>query len=228
MDQYLKIPQRSPYYLEHPHVFKVFGSYDLPFGRSRTFHLGGNRIADLFLGGWVFAPSVNIQTGEPAALPNNAVMLKPANASNINWSASSVRGWSNCVLNEDANGNITPMPYSLQAGCGTNYSNYDWLVYTLPPGPGGTFQAESSNSSTLFMKPQVFVDFSMGKTISVWEKMKVDFRATATNVLNHYNWLTTRFNTNAFDPNFGTVQPQFNSALDTVPRVLQLGVRVLW
>jgi hypothetical protein len=78
------------------------------------------------------------------------------------------------------------------------------------------------------MKPQVFVDFSLGKTISVWEKLKVDFRATATNVFNHYNWLTTRFNANAFDPNFGTVQPQFNSSLDTVPRVIQLGVRVLW
>ncbi len=228
MDQYEKIPQRSPYYLEHPQVFKVFGSYDLPFGRGRTFNLGGNRIADLFLGGWVVAPSVNIQTGEPAALPANSVMIHPAGAKNINWSASSVRGWSNCVLSEDANGVITPMPYSLQAGCGTNYSTYDWLTYTLPPGPGGTFQAESSNSSTLFMKPQVFVDFSMGKTISAWEKLKLDFRATATNVFNHYNWLTTRFNTNAFDPNFGTVQPQFNSSLDTVPRVIQVGVRVLW
>lgn len=228
MDQYEKIPQRSPYYLEHPQVFKVFGSYDLPVGRGRTFNLGGNRLADLFLGGWVVAPSVNIQTGEPAALPANAVMLHPANAKNINWSASSVRGWSNCALSEDANGAITPMPYSLQAGCGTNYSTYDWLVYTLPPGPAGTFRAESSNSSTLFMKPQVFVDFSMGKTISVWEKLKLDFRATATNVFNHYNWLTTRFNTNAYDPNFGTVQPQFNSSLDTVPRVIQVGVRVLW
>jgi Carboxypeptidase regulatory-like domain/TonB dependent receptor len=228
IDQYRQIPQRSPYYLEHPHVFKIFGSYDLPFGRGRTFALGNNRIADLFLGGWVIAPSVNIQTGEPAALPNNAVMLSPANAKHINWSASSVRGWSNCVLNEDANGNIAPMPYSLQAGCGTDRANYDWLVYTLPPGPGGTFSAESFNSSTLFMKPQVFADISLGKTISVWEKMKIDFRATATNLFNHYNWLTTRFNTNAFDPNFGTVQPQFNSSLDTVPRVIQLGVRVLW
>ena len=118
MDQYQNIPQRSPYYLEHPQVFKVFGSYDLPFGRDRMFTLGGNRIADFFLGGWVVAPSVNIQTGEPAALPNNAVMRKPANAQNIDWSSSSVRGWSNCVLSEDANGNISPMPYSVQAAAG--------------------------------------------------------------------------------------------------------------
>ncbi len=228
MDQYLQVPQRSPYYLEHPNVFKFYASYDLPFGRGRTFNLGSNRIADFFLGGWNIAPSINVQTGEPAALPSNAVMLKPANASNINWNASSVRGWSNCVLSEDANGNITPMPYSMQAGCGSNTANYDWLVYTLPPGPGGTFSAESSNSSTLFMKPQLFMDLSAGKTIGVWENLKLDFRATATNVLNHYNWLTTRFNTNPFDPNFGTVQPQFNSSLDTVPRVIQIGVRVLW
>ena len=228
MDQYNLVPQRSPYYLEHPHVFKVSGSYDLPFGKSRTFNFGGNRVADFFLGGWVLAPSVNIQTGEPASLPVNAVQLHPANAKNINWSSSSVRGWSNCVLNEDANGNVTPMPYSVQAGCGNNYSTYDWMVYTLPPGPAGTIQAESSNSSTLFMKPQVYVDLSLGKTVSVWEKLKLDFRATATNVLNHYNWLTTKFNTNPFDPNFGTVQPQFNSSLDTVPRVIQIGVRVLW
>ncbi len=228
IDQYLNIPQRSPYYLEHPQVFKIYGNYDLPFGRGRAFNFGGNRIADVFLGGWNIAPSINIQTGEPAALPANAVSLKNPNASNINWNAPSVRGWSNCVLNEDANGNIAPMPYSLQAGCGTNFSNYSWLTFTLPPGPGGTIQAESSNSSTLFMKPQIFADVSAGKTIGVWEKLRLDFRATATNVFNHYNWLTTRFNTNPYDPNFGTVQPQFNSSLDTVPRVIQVGVRVLW
>ncbi|MGH9438738.1 MAG: hypothetical protein ACRD22_12805 [Terriglobia bacterium] len=228
MDQYQKSAQRSPYYLEHPNVFKIYANYDLPFGRGRRFQLGGSRIADAILGGWNIAPMFNIQTGEPAGLPTNAVMRHPAQASNINWNASSVRGWSNCVLSEDANGNISPMPYSLKAGCGNDYSTYDWLVYTMPPGPGGVFQAESSNSSTLFMKPQIFTNLSMGKTLGIWENVKVNFVATATNLLNHYNWLTTRFNTNAFDPNFGTVQPQFNNPLDTLPREIQLGLRVLW
>ena len=49
MNQYLRIPQRSPYGFDHPNVFKVSGAYDLPFGKGRTFKMGGSRIADYAL-----------------------------------------------------------------------------------------------------------------------------------------------------------------------------------
>ena len=75
MNQYLLIPQRSPYGFDHPNVFKLSGAYDLPFGKSRTFKMGGSRIADLFLGGWQIAPTLAIQNGERADLPGGAVRL---------------------------------------------------------------------------------------------------------------------------------------------------------
>ena len=75
MNQYLLVPQRSPYGFDHPNVFKVSGAYDLPFGKARTFKMGGSRIADVLFGGWQIAPSIVIQNGERADLPAGAVRL---------------------------------------------------------------------------------------------------------------------------------------------------------
>ena len=224
MNQYLNIPQRSPYLFNHPNVYKISAVYDLPFGRNRTFNLGGNRILDLFFGGWQVAPTLIAQNGEPANLPGNAVRLKNSDVKNINWNQYQVRGWGNCILNEDQNGTVAPLAYSLAAGCGTNAANYDWLVYQTLPGQ----QVSPTNSGQLNMKPEIDTDLALGKTFRLWEKLTLDFRAQATNVLNHFNFLTTRFNTNPNDPNFGTVFPAATPSLDTTPRVLQLGVKVLW
>ena len=224
MNQYLNIPQRSPYLFNHPNVYKLSAVYDLPFGRNRRFNLAGNRVLDLFFGGWQVSPTVIAQNGEPANLPGNAVRLKNSDVKNINWNQYQVRGWGNCVLNEDQNGTVAPLAYSLAAGCGNNYSNYDWLVYQTLSGQ----QVSPTNSGQLQMKPEIDTDLALGKTFRLWEKLTLDFRAQATNVLNHFNFLTTRFNTNPNDPNFGTVFPAATPSLDTTPRVLQLGVKLLW
>ena len=56
-------------YNPDPNVVKVSGAYDLPFGKARTFKMGGSRIADTLFGGWQIAPSMVIQNGERADLP---------------------------------------------------------------------------------------------------------------------------------------------------------------
>lgn len=225
MNQYLGIPQRSPYGFDHPNVFKVSGAYDLPFGRGRTFQLGGNRIADFFLGGWQFAPSMFIQNGERANLPANAIRLRNSHVQNIDWNQYQVRGWGNCVLNQDTNGNVTPMAYSTKAGCSsTDFSNYDWLVVPTLSGQ----QVSPSGAGDIRMKPYIDSNLALSKDIRVYEKLRLRFRMEATNVLNHFNLLTARFNTNPNDANFGTVFPASTSSLDAPPRVIQLGLKASW
>lgn len=53
----------SPF--DHTHHFTVGGTYDLPFGRGRTFSLGGSRLWDEIAGGFVLNGIYQFQTGAP-------------------------------------------------------------------------------------------------------------------------------------------------------------------
>jgi hypothetical protein len=225
MNQYLNIPQRSPYSFDHPNVFKLSAAYDLPFGRGRTFKLGNNRIADFFLGGWQIAPTMFIQNGERANLPANAIRLHNSNIADINWDQYRVQGWGRCVLNENANGVISPMAYSLQAGCSaTDWSNYDWLVVQTLSGQ----QVSPSGSGDLRMKPYIDSNLAISKEFRVQERLRLRFRMEATNALNHFNLLTARFDTNPNNSTFGAVLPASTASLDAPPRYVQLGLKASW
>jgi hypothetical protein len=225
MNQYLLIPQRSPYSFDHPNVFKLSGAYDLPFGKGRTFKLGANRMADLALGGWQIAPSLFIQNGERADLPSGTLRLRNSHVQNINWNQNQVRGWGNCVLNQDVNGNITPMAYSVKAGCSTtDFSNYDWLVIPTLTGQ----QVSPTGAGDIRMKPYFDTNLAISKNFHPVEKLTLRLRMEATNVFNHFNYLTARFNTNPNDANFGTSFPALTNSLDAPPRVIQLGLKATW
>lgn len=224
-NQYLQTPQRGPYSFDHPNVFKLSAVYDLPFGKNRTFTLANNWILDTVLGGWQIAPSLFIQNGEPATLPANAIRLRNSDVSNINWNQNQVRGWGNCVLSKDVNGNVTPLAYSLKAGCSaTDFSSYDWLLVPTLSGQ----QLSPNNSGDLRMKPFIDSNLAISKIFHVYEKGTIQFKAQATNALNHFNYLTARFNTNPTDSAFGTTFPAQTPGLDAPARVIQLGVKVLW
>ena len=225
MDEYRQIPQRSNYFSDHPHVFKLSGAYDLPFGKGRPW-VSQSRLLDLIVGGWQIAPAVFIQNGERADLPGNALRLRDSTVSDINWDQHQVRGWGGCVLNVDNNGNVAPMSYSVQRnGCSpTDFSQYDWIVYPTLTGQ----RVSPVGAGDLRMKPYVNVDLAASKMFQFTEKLKMQFRAEAMNAINHLNYLTARFNTNATDPNFGTSFPAFTPGLDAPPRVLQLGLKLMW
>jgi len=225
MNQYLLVPQRSPYGFDHPNVFKLSGAYDLPFGKSRSFKMGGNKIADVVFGGWQIAPSLAIQNGERADLPAGAVRLRNSHVQNMDWNQYQVKGWGNCVLNQDTNGNITPMAYSTRAGCSaTDFSAYDWLVIPTLSGQ----QVSPSGAGDIRMKPSIDSNLALSKDFRVYERLTFRFRMEATNVLNHFNYLTARFNTNVNDANFGTSFPASTASLDATPRIVQFGIKASW
>jgi hypothetical protein len=75
------------------------------------------------------------------------------------------------------------------------------------------------------MKPYFDSNLALSKTFRFRERLSFRLRMEATNVLNRFNLLTARFNTNITDPNFGTVFPASTSSLDAPPRVIQLGLK---
>jgi Carboxypeptidase regulatory-like domain len=214
LNQYTGVVQRSPYNLSLPFVFKVYANYELPIGKGKLLNLGTSRVLNTLFGGWQFSPDFMATSGEPAYLPRNAIMLRNSFVKHANWKSYQVRGWGNCVLVKDINGNTAPAPYS--SGCTT----FDWEEVPVLPGES----ANPFTSGQLRMEPIITSNAALTKTFKL-ERLELEFRAQATNVLNHYNLLTARFNTNPNDPNFGTLFPTQASSLDVPPRVLQLGIR---
>jgi len=224
MNQALNIPQRSPYYLSLPQVFKVRGTYELPIGRGKLLNFNQNKIADSILGGWVISPDFTLQSGEPAALPANAIPL-PHNRfrTHLNWHQNQVQAWGNCVLSKFDG--VTSIPGGTNgptaARCGTDMSQYDWLQVPLLENE----QASPSNTDAVRMKPMILSDIALEKAFKL-ERVTVILRGQATNALNHFNLLTARFDTNPNDgANFGTVYPGQTPTADAPPRNINVSLK---
>ena len=226
LSQDLNLRQRSVYYLEIPKSFKIDGVFQLPFGRSRAFNMHNNRIADLLVGGWDFSPIFTLQSGEPIALPTGARPL-PHNKfnKNPNWGSLNPKGllgWGHCVLHHLAGGGTEPLATNTAYGeCPADTSQYDWIVYDTLPNEA----IEGSNSDVVRMKPMLLSDASLQKSVEVRNGMRMIVRLSSSNVLNHFNMLTARFNSNAWDPNFGSLIPGQTPAADSPPRNVNVQVR---
>lgn len=226
LSQDLNLRQRSVYYLEIPKSFKIDGVFQLPFGRRRAFNLGNNRIADAFIGGWDFSPIFTLQSGEPVALPTGAhplshnKFIKHPNWSNLN--PVGFLGWGHCVLHHLAGGGVEPLPTNTAYGaCPSDLSQYDWIVYDTLPNEA----IEGSNSDVIKMRPMLLSDAALQKSFEVHDGMNIIVRLQASNVLNHFNMLTARFNSNAWDPNFGSIIPGQTPTADSPPRNVNVQVR---
>ena len=147
-------------------------------------------------------------------LPSNAIALRNSFVKHVNWKSYQVKGWGNCVLVKDNNGNIAPSANSQSC------TSFDWLQVPVLDGE----QASPSFASNFRMEPMLLSDLALEKNFK-FERFNILFRAQATNALNHYNLLTERFDTNPSDANFGTLFPSQASSLDDPPRNIQLGVR---
>lgn len=219
--------QQGLYYADRPHFIKISGVYELPFGRGKKFLSGANGFANRLVSGWelnsfyTWAP-----LGEPANQPNGVIPLHDSKVQDVHWGESTVRLWGNCVLNQDDAGVVTALPYSLQAGCGTDFSKYDWLI--LPPNYRPN-QVNSFRSPNVRVQGTYTMDASVTKMTTITERVKFQFRAEAFNVMNHWNYMLANVNTSATDPNFGAIIPRTLSTQASVnPRSIQLGFKVLW
>jgi hypothetical protein len=71
------------------------------------------------------------------------------------------------------------------------------------------------------------MDASLNKTFALSERVKIQLRGEAFNVLNHYAMPLARFETDPNNPNFGSLFPHRVSTVDSgMPRQLQLGAKV--
>lgn len=141
------------------HMFKGHVAYDLPFGIGRTF-LNTNKVLDEALGGWTLFGDFIAQTGSP---------FTPSMATNNSYSLSSNALWYPNVV-----GNPT---------AGTQNINSWFNVNAFAAPAPGTFGNMGRNA--VYGPKLNAVNMSLIKSFRFTERTRLDFSASASNILNH-------------------------------------------
>lgn len=235
-DPYRYVQQKGLYYLDRPQVFKLTGIYELPFGEGKQFGAGTHGLVKKLISGWQISSFLlDPLLGYPSDLPSNVFQLKdPRKAlgwsGSTDWKAHQVRLWSPCVLRQSADGTTAPMPYSLTAGCGTDYSNYAWLFLSVGPGAGSGYE----NRYTTYRSPNIRrhhafqLDASILKSTQITERLRAQIGFEAFNLANHNYFGRDQVNTDPNNPNFGTIFPSLVSTQNILPRQIQVRFKVNW
>jgi hypothetical protein len=142
-------------------AFKGNAVYQLPFGRGKTF-LNNNTLLDLVVGGWQASGTMILLDGQP---------FTPTINQNNSFAQGNNSAWYPNVI---GNPRLDHRNYQQW---------YNPAAFTSPA--NGTFGNMRRNSLN---GPGVeLVNLSAGKTFTIWEEVKLQIRADATNAFNHTN-----------------------------------------
>jgi len=170
------------------------GIYYLPFGRGRTFMGHTNRLVDAAVGGWELAPYYVYTQGVPfswspgTGTNNNFYVLSSLKVNQHDLPIDSshnykrLRGVSPCVGYEDPDkgaAQINPGPSYTAAGC---------TSYALVRAAGAYSVAHNIVYTGVRLPNNHQFDASASKRLAFNERVNLQLRIDAFNVLNHPNW----------------------------------------
>ncbi|HEY9285862.1 MAG TPA: TonB-dependent receptor [Pyrinomonadaceae bacterium] len=181
---------------DRPHRFTFAGVYELPFGRGRAFGGDMNRVLDAFVGGWQLNGTYEWQSGEPLLLGDNF------------YYAGDVTQLSSRVGQYDEQGRRY----------GVDIPAFPTAGFIELPSAG----RRNVPSTLPKLRNQPFKSFNLSasKNFRFGERMKLQFRAEALNVLNYVYFGGINLADGETNQNFGRVNAQRN-----LPRDIQLGMK---
>jgi len=206
-------------------VFTFSTVFYLPVGRGKAFLGTSNRLVDAVIGGWEISPLYVYTSGKPWSPGNNW----ETTSSNIGIKAHDLpadgthsykrlQGVTPCVAYKDTDtGQAIPGPAYIAAGC-TSAA----LVRTP--------NAYAVNRNTVFWGVRVGAvhqfDASLSKRFAWNDKLTLQTRLDAFNLLNHPNW-NNSFNNDPTSIDWGTVS-KGPSGPGTPVRDLQISGKLIW
>jgi hypothetical protein len=178
----------------------ISGTYQLPIGRGKALGKNWNRAIDALIGGWQMNGIYTFQTGFPI-------------------SVTAVNNCTNCGINT-LRPNNNGQSAELSGPVSQRLSKYfNTSVFTQP----AAFTLGNTGRTLPDVRAPSFenTDFSLFKLFKPVERLTVEFRAEAFNILNQvvFGMPNTSINSNQF----GVISAQANS-----PRAVQFGLKLLF
>jgi len=222
-DETYQVPSRNIDGLDRTNRVTLSGVYLLPVGRGRTFLSNAPRPVDAVIGGWELSSLYIYMTGTPWGAPDN-VIQSPYVQPHIEKATGFIRLAAPCSEQYVQNPN-NPSQWQLQS--------LDSLYETDVTCHGPDFQVVPSygeNTNSIYSgirlpRIQQF-DASLAKNFKIVQRLGVQIRVDAFNVLNHPLWSEAP-DGNLNDSTFGTIE-RGPTGQSNLPRQVQLSAKVSW
>jgi hypothetical protein len=217
-DTNYRVPSRTLDGNDRTHRVTVSGVYVLPLGRGKKLFGNANRMVDTAIGGWELGALYVYETGWPWTTSYN--YLHNAHVSrHIEKSTGYIRGVEPCVQQWDQeNGTWSDKQLSYQ---------YDGTCKQMDFQVVPSYASASNTVYTGIRVPsdQQF-DANLSKNFAIYDRMKLQLRWEAFNVMNHPLWQSS-YNDSAQDTNFGTIE-KGPTGQSNLPRQMQIALKLMW
>ena len=213
----------SPF--DHTHHFTVGGTYNLPFGKGKTFAFGGSRLMNELVGGFVINSIYQFQSGQPLVFTNDLVLAPGATLRQISNKPrdTALVGSGNPALstNEFVTGNVaaltttqcTATPSACDGSTFINNGAYVDHYRTLPQTLSWVRQDGYNN-----------LDASILKNFDLVHGAYLQLRFETFNTLNHPVFAAPNVSSGTAS-NFGYIT---STIANSLPRQVQLGGRIVF
>jgi hypothetical protein len=220
LDPLRNVMQRGLTAFDRPHRFVVSAVTPLPFGRGRRFGAGARGWWGKAIGGWDNSIILSQQSGRLWDLPANVIQLKDPRIP-MDWSGSRVQAIEPCVLRWNENNTVTMLRFSeVDYGC----KEAHWLVVPRFNPRYTPFRSQNIRLQGTFM-----IDTSLNKTTVITERFRLQFRAEVFNLFNSFFLVSSQYNNNPENVNFGSiVKAAVSAPQSNYPRQIQFGIKLLW
>ncbi|MEO8051091.1 MAG: carboxypeptidase regulatory-like domain-containing protein, partial [Acidobacteriota bacterium] len=193
----------GPSALNVTHQVSISGHYELPFGKGKRWMSGAGSLGNHIVGGWQLNAITTLLSGFP---------FTPLAGSNRSGDADT-RNPDRPNLNPTFTGSVVT---------GNPNQWYNPAAFLLPP-----FGTWGNLGRGVYQGPGLAtVDLSVFKGIAVTERINLQFRAEAFNLLNHTNYSNpnaTVFSSGAVNPSAGLI-----SSTATTSRQIQFGLKLIF
>ncbi|MEJ7860344.1 MAG: TonB-dependent receptor [Pyrinomonadaceae bacterium] len=202
---------RGPQAFDIRHQFKLDVTYDLPFGKGRTFFSNANGFVNSLVGGFTILPVIRWQSGSPFSLGNVTLVgmtrkelqkeIKVRKDTVINGVGVVTYLPDDIILNSQRAFDID---VSNTTGFGTAFGGTAGIGtaptgrFIAPAGAGNCqsrFAGECGFNNLIIYGPSFFkLDVTLAKKFNLGEKRSIELRALALDALNRPNFRVGGFN----------------------------------
>ena len=224
-DQYYGIRARNIDGGDMAHRITISGVYMLPVGRGHMLLRDTNRVVDAVIGGWEFSSLFIMQTGTPQGVPGyylNSAKIKRHYISGKPLYISVFSPFAERYVQTGTTWSVEP--YLGTSVAAYNYDGPNTGVINFMDVPSYAPASVVDYSGIRQAGTKQF-DTNLSKNFSLVNRLKLQIRIDAFNVLNHPEW-SGGADTTTSDPNEGTIYKP-NGASNNA-RVTQLSAKVTW